>query len=98
MLSEIHYLIRSQTDGKYLVARPQLEKNKEQAGYLLLFRERFEALSYLNTHAQEVANRFAVESVSGTQLQSLLKRWGFNGLGLVEDPLLPKIEFLSHRS
>lgn len=95
MLSDIHYLIRSQTDGKYLVARPQLEQNKEQAGYLLLFRERFEALSYLNTHGQEVAHHFAVESVSGSQLKSLLQRWGFNGLGLVEDPLLPKIEFLS---
>ncbi len=96
MINDHSYLIRSQADGKYLVARPQVEQNQEQTGYLLIFRERFEALSYLNTHAQEVANRFAVESVSGTQLKNLLQRWGFKGIGLVKDPLLPKIEFLTH--
>ncbi len=96
MINDIHYLIRSQTDGKYLVARPQVEPNQKQTGYLLIFRESFEALSYLNTHAQEVANRFVVESISGSQLKNLLQRWGFQGIGLVEDPLLPKIEFLSH--
>ncbi|MBD2414354.1 hypothetical protein FACHB389_08425 [Nostoc calcicola FACHB-389] len=92
MLSEVYYLVRSKSDGRYLTARP----NAEASGYLLLFRENFDALSYLNTHAGEVANRFAIESIAGTQLGSLLKRWGFIGVGIVTDPLLPKIEFLQH--
>ncbi|MBF2006279.1 MAG: hypothetical protein IGS49_12635 [Chlorogloeopsis fritschii C42_A2020_084] len=90
MFSEVYYLIRSKTDGSYLAARP----NSEKLGYLLLFREHFDALSYLNTHATEVASRFAVESISGSQIGNLLKRWGFIGVGVVSDPLLPKIEFL----
>ncbi|OUL18921.1 hypothetical protein [Nostoc sp. 106C] len=92
MLSEVYYLLRSRSDGRYLTARP----NAEALGYLLLFKENFDALSYLNTHAAEVANRFAVESIPGTQVSSLLKRWGFNGVGIVTDPLLPKVEFLQH--
>ncbi|QSJ17069.1 hypothetical protein JYQ62_36385 [Nostoc sp. UHCC 0702] len=92
MLSEVYYLVRSKADGRYLTARP----SAEASGYLLLFRENFDALSYLNTHAADVANRFAVESIPGTQLGSLLKRWGFSGVGIVSDPLLPKVEFLEH--
>ncbi|MBD2519075.1 hypothetical protein H6G93_29770 [Nostoc sp. FACHB-973] len=92
MLSEVYYLVRSKSDGRYLTARP----NAEASGYVLLFRENFDALSYLNTHAGEVANRFAIESIAGTQLGSLLKRWGFTGVGIVTDPLLPKVEFLQH--
>ncbi|MCX7596569.1 MAG: hypothetical protein N2235_23035 [Fischerella sp.] len=90
MFSEIYYLVRSKTDGSYLTARP----NSEELGYLLIFREHFDALSYLNTHARELADRFAVESLPGSQLGSLLKRWGFSGLAVVSDPLVPKIEFL----
>ncbi|MFH7027787.1 MAG: hypothetical protein ACHBN1_20915 [Heteroscytonema crispum UTEX LB 1556] len=90
MLSQVYYLVRSKADGSYLAARP----NSEGLGYLLLFREHFDALSYLNTHAAELANRFSVESLPGTQLGSLLKRWGFNGVGIVNDPLIPNIEFL----
>lgn len=92
MFSEIYYIVRSQADGRYLLAHP----NPETAGYLLLFRENFDALSYLNTHAGELANRFAVESIPGTQLGNLLKRWGFSGVGVVTDPLLPKVEFMQH--
>ncbi|BAZ30069.1 hypothetical protein [Cylindrospermum sp. FACHB-282] len=92
MLSEVYYLVRSQSDGRYLTARP----NAEASGYLLLFRENYDALSYLNTHAAEVANRFAVESIAGTQVGNLVKRWGFSGVGIVTDPLLPKVEFLQH--
>ncbi|BAY76224.1 hypothetical protein NIES25_26730 [Nostoc linckia NIES-25] len=92
MLSEVYYLVRSKSDGRYLTARP----NADASGYLLLFRENFDALSYLNTHAAEVANRFAVESIARTQLGNLLKRWGFTGVGIVTDPLLPKVEFLQH--
>ncbi|AFZ22588.1 hypothetical protein Cylst_0213 [Cylindrospermum stagnale PCC 7417] len=92
MLSEVYYLVRSQSDGRYLTARP----NAEASGYLLLFRENYDALSYLNTHAAEVANRFAVESIPGIQVGNLVKRWGFSGVGIVTDPLLPKVEFLQH--
>jgi hypothetical protein len=92
MLSEVYYLLRSKTDGRYLIARP----NAEASGYLLLFNENFDALSYLNAHAAEVANRFAVESIPRTQVGNLLKRWGFDGIGVVTDPLLPKVEFLQH--
>jgi hypothetical protein len=92
MISDIYYLVRSKADGRYLTARP----DSEESGYLLLFRENFDALSYLNTHAADVANRFAVESLPGTQVSSLLKRWGFMGIALVTDPLLPKVEFLQH--
>ncbi|MBD2609656.1 hypothetical protein H6G81_35535 [Scytonema hofmannii FACHB-248] len=90
MLSEVYYLIRSKSDGSYLTARP----NSQGTGYLLLFSENFDALSYLNTHAAELASRFSVESISGTQVKSLLKRWGFSGVGIVTDPLLPNVEFL----
>ncbi|NMG08131.1 hypothetical protein [Brasilonema sp. UFV-L1] len=92
MFSEVYYLVRSKADGRYLAALANPKTN----GYLLLFREHFDALSYLNTHAAEVANRFAVESVPGSQVGGLLKRWGFNGVGIVSEPLLPKIEFLQH--
>jgi hypothetical protein len=37
-----------------------------------------------------------VESIPGPQVGSLLKRWGFAGVGIVNDPLLPKVEFLQH--
>ncbi|MDB9446517.1 hypothetical protein NWP22_02090 [Anabaenopsis tanganyikae CS-531] len=93
MFSEIYYILRSSTDGRYLVAHP----DAESSGYLLLFRENFDALSYLNTHAGQLANRFAVESVLATQLGNLLKRWGFSGVGIVIDPLLPKVDFMQHR-
>jgi len=91
MLSETYYLIRSKADGRYLAARP----NEDDAStFVLLFRENFEALSYINTHAGDLANRLGVETVSGTQLKTVLQRWSFNGVGMVTDPLLPKIEFL----
>ena len=91
MLSEIYYLIRSKADGRYLAARP----NEDDAStFVLVFRENFDALSYLNTHASDLSDRLGVETVSGTQLKTVLQRWSFNGLGMVTDPLLPKIEFL----
>ncbi len=94
MFSEVYYLLRSKADGRYLVARP----NPDNAStYLLLFRENFDALSYLNTHAAEVANRFSVESLPSAQLGSLLQRWGFTGVGIVSDPLVPNIEFLQQK-
>lgn len=100
MFSQLYYLVRSKLDGSYLVARPNRAEPTEgsrqpEPGYLLVFREHFDALSYLNTHGSDVVDRFAVESVPGSQLESLLKRWGFAGIGLVQDPLIPRVEFLS---
>jgi hypothetical protein len=91
MLSQVYYLVRSQADGRHLAAHPNPD---DTSTYLLLFREHSDALSYLNTHAGDLANRFGVESIAGSQLGGLLKRWGFNGVGIVNDPLLPSIEFL----
>ncbi|MTJ10819.1 MULTISPECIES: hypothetical protein [unclassified Anabaena] len=88
----VYYIIRSRTDGKYLTARV----DDGTSGYLLLFKEDFEALSYLNTHAADLASRLTVESVPSTQVGGLLKRWGFAGVGIVNDPLLPEIEFLKN--
>lgn len=91
MFSQIFYLVRSNQDGKYLTARPNPDSGDS---YLLLFREHFDALSYLNKYGADVVDRFGVESIPGSQLSGLIKRWGFNGIALVQDPLLPRIEFL----
>jgi hypothetical protein len=96
MFSQIYYLILSRADGRYLVAKPQASTQESEESYLLMFRERFDALSYLNAHGSNVADRFAVESVSGNQLKGLLQRWGFTGVGIVQDPLVPQIEFLTY--
>lgn len=87
---EINYLIRSKTDGKYVAA--SLE---EQGKYLLLFQEQFDALSYLNTHGADLANRFSVDSTTKAEIKGLLSRWGFQGVALVEDPLIPQVKFLT---
>ena len=92
MFSQVFYLLRSRSDGKYITAHPNQDTGES---FLLMFREDFDALSYLNKHGADVADRFGVESISGSQLEILLKRWGFNGVGIVQDPLLPSIEFLS---
>lgn len=96
MFSQIHYLIRSKTDGKYLVAKPNATEDQADTGYLLLFRENFEALSYLNKFAPDMVEHFTVESISGNQLKSLLERWGYQGIGLVTDTLIPRVEFMSY--
>ena len=95
MLSQTFYLVRSRADGQYLVARTKPNADApSDSGYLLMFKEHADALSYLNTHGGEVAHRFSVESIPGTQLKSLIKRWGFIGVGMVQDPLIPQIDFL----
>ncbi|WP_414624233.1 hypothetical protein [Calothrix sp. CCY 0018] len=91
MLSETYYLIRSKADGRYLAAHPNED---DASSFVLIFRENFDALSYINTHAGDLANRLGVETVSGTQLKTVLQRWSFNGIGMVTDPLLPNIDFL----
>ena len=96
MFSQIYYLILSRTDGRYLAAQLHAETEQGGAGYLLMFHERYDALSYLNTHGADVVERFAIETVVGSQLKNLLQRWGYTGVGIVQDPLVPKIEFLSY--
>jgi hypothetical protein len=96
MFTQIYYLILSRADGRYLVAQPNPSSRDAGESYLLMFREHFDALSYLNAHGSDVADRFAVETVSGGQLKGLLQRWGFTGVGIVQDPLVPQIEFLEH--
>ena len=92
MFSQIYYLLRSKVDGSYLAAHLQQSSG---SGYLLMFREDFEALSYLNKHGADVRDRFTVESIPGSQLKNLIQRWDFSGVGIVVDPLIPTIEFLS---
>ena len=96
MLSKVYYLIRSRADGHYLVAHPDRNVQPSEPGYLLLFCEHFDALSYLNTHGSTAAAHWAVESISRAQLGGLFKRWSFTGIGIVQDPLLPEVEFLSY--
>ncbi|HEY9847597.1 MAG TPA: hypothetical protein V6D03_15550 [Candidatus Caenarcaniphilales bacterium] len=97
MFTQIYYVIRSKADGRYLVAHPDqdLKQDSSKSSYLLLFRESFDALSYLNTHSPDVAMRFATESVSQNQVAGLLQRWSYGGVGIVLDPLLPRITFLA---
>jgi hypothetical protein len=84
-----YYLIRSKIDGKYLVA------NVNNSSYLLVYKEHFEALTYLNTHGgMKIAESLAIESINTNQLKGVLQRWGFTGIGIVEDPLLPTINFM----
>ncbi|MBL1179150.1 hypothetical protein [Pantanalinema sp. GBBB05] len=101
MYSQVYYLVRSRADGSYLAARlddrdaTASDRQPPKQGYLLLFQEHFDALSYLNTHGGGTTDRFAVESIPMSQLESLLKRWDFSGIGIVQDPLIPKVEFLA---
>ena len=95
MYSTLNYLIRSQLDGSYLTSRISSENKNNYDSYLLVFREHFDALSYLNSHAQDLSKKFAIESLSPEQIQQLMQRWGFTGIGLVEDPLIPRIQFLT---
>ncbi|MDB9312382.1 hypothetical protein PN462_04640 [Spirulina sp. CS-785/01] len=92
MLADLNYLLRSNQNGQYIVARPRGEQDR--TGFLLLFSEQSEALSYVNTHAGEVRDRFTVEAVTKPQLRDILNRWKFQGVGRVKDPLIPDIEFL----
>ncbi len=96
-----YYILRSKLDGKYLTARlaePQQEEKElkqSESNYLLLFKEDFEALTYVNTHARDLSSRLGVELLSSSQIKGLLERWGYQGIGIVEDPLIPQIKFLS---
>jgi len=98
MFSQAYYLIRSRTDGSYLAAYPKLSDDEARSpanGYVLLFQEQFDALGYLNKYAVGMSDRFITESIPESQLRTLLDRWGYKGFGIVKDPLIPTIEFLS---
>ncbi|MGB3237778.1 MAG: hypothetical protein WBB29_05755 [Geitlerinemataceae cyanobacterium] len=88
---QMYYIIRSKVDGKYLAARPDPDST---SSYLLLFPENFDALSYLNKYAGELKDKLGVEAIDRTQIKAVLQRWGFIGIGMVNDPLVPSIEFL----
>jgi hypothetical protein len=94
MLSTTHYLLRSRQDGQYLVARLRKGESDNPANYVFLFKESYDALSYINAHAKDLANNFSVETLSGTQLKGLMNRWGFQGIALVSEPLEPQVQFL----
>ncbi|MDJ0555705.1 MAG: hypothetical protein QNJ68_14935 [Microcoleaceae cyanobacterium MO_207.B10] len=91
MLSQIYYLLRSKVDGSYVSVNPDSDSTVK---FLLLFQEDFDARSYLNTHAPDVADRFSVESIPPTQLKTILNRWSFQGIAVVKDPLLPNAVIL----
>ena len=92
MYSQVYYLLRSKQDGRHLAARP--EGPESERTFLLLFSADHEALSYLSTHAPEMRDRFAIESLPAYQLKTMLSRWGFAGIGVVSDPMPPKVEFM----
>ncbi len=95
MLLQINYLIRSKRDGKYLVARMPQQSGVE-ASYLLVFQHDYDAMSYINTHGQEFRDHLNVETASPIQLKGLIERWNYAGFGLVQDPLLPDIQFVDY--
>ena len=94
MLLQVNYLIRSRKDGKYLVARMP-ENSGIEASYLLVFQQDYDALSYINTHGKEYSDLLTVETASPPQLRGLMSRWGYKGFGIVRDPLVPDIQFVS---
>lgn len=97
MLEQPYYLLRSRSTGQYLVARPPVPGgHPEQPSdpYLLLFVADFDALSYLNTHAGELAPQFTVETSDRRQIKSISERWSYVGVGVVNDPLVPRVEFM----
>ena len=103
MFSQVYYLLRSKIDGQYLVARPRSDsteapESEKTGGFLVLFSADHDALSYLNTHGADVANRFSLETIPGGRLGQLMDRWGFDGVGVVTDPLIPQIDFLRRQT
>jgi hypothetical protein len=89
MLSQFYYVVRSQTSGEYLVAHPSADTAD---GFLLLFSADYDALSYINTHANGTGG--TVEMMSAIALPATLKRWELQGVGIVQDPLIPRVQFL----
>ncbi|PZV06401.1 MAG: hypothetical protein DCF32_09950 [Leptolyngbya sp.] len=98
MVSQLYYLLRSRADGSYLVARPHGVGRPDRplpTGFLLVFTADYDALSYLNAHAPELSDKFAIETITASSLKPLINRWNFQGLGMVNDPRLPQVEFFN---
>ena len=98
MLSTPYYLLRAKANSQYLVAHPPTEgTHPEQPSepFLLLFIADFDALSYLNAHAGEHADQFSVEYCDRAQINKICDRWNYKGVGIVNDPLVPRVEFLA---
>lgn len=99
MVSQLYYLLRSRADGSYLAAHPQgvppNTPDQPPKGFLLVFVADYEALSYLNAHAPDLAAQFVVEPITPSHLKPLLSRWNFQGVGMVQDPRLPTVEFFN---
>lgn len=98
MLNTPYYLLRSKSSGQYLVARPPVEGGHPEQPtdpFLLLFIADFDALSYLNAHAGELAPQFSVEYCDRDQIKTIADRWSYKGIGIVNDPLVPRVEFMS---
>jgi len=66
MFSQVYYLVQSRRSLSGSTSNTDAEPSK--SSYLLMFREHFDALSYLNTHGSDLADRFGVESVPGSQV------------------------------
>jgi hypothetical protein len=98
MFSQTCYVLRSRIDGSYVAAYPnrtdEQSERKPSDGYVLMFQEHFDALSYINKFASGMSDRFQVESLPGSQVAQILNRWGYKGVGVVKDPLLPTVDFL----
>lgn len=90
MFSQTYYVVRSQGTGEYLVAHPSEDSAD---GFLMLFSADYDALSYLNTHSQGNRTQGKVESIPATALRATLDRWQLRGVGIVEDPLIPRVQF-----
>lgn len=90
MLSQNYFVVRSQTSGQYLVAHPSEDPS---VGFLLVFSNDYDALSYLNTHAQSSRGDGRVETIAVASLRPTLDRWQLKGIGVVSDPLIPQVEF-----
>jgi hypothetical protein len=89
MLSQQYYVLRSRGSGEYLVAHPTANASE---GFLLLFSTDYEALSYVNIHSP--GSPCTVEGFPITALRTTLVRWQLVGVGIVNDPLVPQIQFL----
>jgi len=88
---QLYYSLRAKQTGTYLSARPPQGKDTER--FLLVFSADYDALTYLNAHAPDVQDRFAVETLAAAALKQVLQRWGFRGMGMVTDPRLPTVDF-----
>lgn len=89
-MSSTYFVVRSQTSGEYLIAHPSQDT---AVGYLLVFSNDYDALSYVNAHAQGSRGDGRVESIASTALRSTIDRWQLTGFGVVSDPLIPEVEF-----